>query len=315
MAGDKRQFDKAPRSDRAGHAGYFAVDDPLASAASEPIDMSQVRADDALIDALADPGRDSVDPLDERLATLLLSWRHDVNTAAPGPLVDFDTAVETLRSAPRPRRRQTFGPLAAAAAVLVIAFTGVGLAARDAAPGNPLWGVTKVLYSEKAKSVEAAVAVRTKLEVASQALASGRMADAEVAIEQAQEQLQVVHVEDGQQDLVARTEQLIAQLEERTSTPPVTTEPEPPTTTGQPPTSEPALPPPSEAPTTTPPSDATSTVPSPSPATTSGETTGPGQAPPTEPTPGGSAPEGTPPDGTPPEGTRATSSSSAATES
>lgn len=225
MAVDRRPFGKARRSDDAGaaggnHAGYFAVDDPFAATTGEPVDMAQVRADDALIDALAGRNRAAGDPLDERVASLLLAWRDDVNAEAAGPLVDMETATSTVKSAPRPRSRRTFGPLAAAAAVLVIAFTGVGLAARDAEPGNPLWGVTKVLYSEKAKSVEAAVAVRNKLEAASQALESGRVDDAQVALEQAQQKLPVVADEDGQDDLVARTEQLIAQLEDLTPIPP-----------------------------------------------------------------------------------------------
>jgi hypothetical protein len=297
VAVDKRRSGKAPRSDSAGsagvnHAGYFAVDDPLASATGEPVDMAQVRSDDALIDALTDPSRTSAtDPLDERLASLLLSWRDDVGATTAGPLVDIETAASTVKAAPRPRKRQTLGPLAAAAAVLVIAFTGVGLAARDAEPGNPLWGVTKVLYSEKAKSVEAAAAVRTKLEAASDALASGKVAEAQDALEQAQEKLPVVAAEDGQGALVARTEQLIAQLEQLTPLPPTS-----PTST-----EEAASPSTTEAPTsdvtplpTEPPPDPTTTTPpvvpttEPSPATT-GETT-PGQASPGEPSPGGNLP-------------------------
>lgn len=236
---DRRRFGKALRSGGAGstgpeHAGYFSADDPLATTSGEPVDMAQVRADDAFIEALANASRTAgsaeFDPLDERMASLLLSWRDDVNAEAAGPLVDLDTAAAAIKAAPRPSGRQLFGPLAAAAAVLVIAFTGVGLVARDAAPGTPLFGVTKVLYSEKAKSVEAAAAVRTKLEAATDALESGRVADARVAVEEAQEQLPVVQAEDGQGDLVARTEQIIAELERRTPTSPVP----PPTSTSSP---------------------------------------------------------------------------------
>lgn len=226
MAVGKHEFGRALRFHGTGsagsdHVGYFAVDDPLATERDEPVDMVQVRADDALIEALAGASRTpDADPLDERVASLLLSWRDDVNSEAAGRVVDLETAVAAVRNAPRPPVRwQLFGPLAAAAAVLVIAFTGIGLAARDAVPGTPLFGVTKVLYSDKAKSVEAAIAVRTKLEAASQALSSGRVDEAQEAIVQAQEKLPVVAAEDGQGDLVAQTEQLIAQLERLTPPP------------------------------------------------------------------------------------------------
>jgi anti-sigma-D factor RsdA-like protein len=284
VAVDKRAFGRALRHRGTGsagtdHAGYFAVDDPLAAEASEPVDMAQVRADDAFIEALAKANRSAdADPLDERMASLLLTWRDDVNSESTGPVIDLDTAVSAIRNAPRPPvGRQLFGPLAAAAAVLVIAFTGIGLAARDAVPGTPLFGVTKVLYSDKAKSVEAAIAVRTKLDAASQALSSGRVDEAQAALVQAQEKLPVVAAEDGQGDLVAQAEQLIAQIERLTpvpltpdlaSPPPMPTETTPPsmpqptvtttqeplttTTNPLPPPPPPPPPPTTETPVTTP---------------------------------------------------------------
>ena len=295
MAVDKRRFGRALRFGGTGsagpdHAGYFAVDDPLATATGEPVDMAQVRADDAFIEALANPNRGSeADPLDERMASLLLSWRGDVDSEAAAPLLDIDTAAAAVRNAPRPANRQVFGPLAAAAAVLVIVFTGVGLAARDAAPGNPLFGVTKVLYSDKAKSVEAAMAVRTKLDAASQALASGRVDEAEDAIEQAQQKLPVVAAEDGQGDLVAQTEQLIAELERLTPTSPVPTVSMPPGSEVTTPaaTPEPSTEPPTTVPDTTTEPPISSTNPGP-------ETTS------TSPTPEAQPPGGVPGDGTTP---------------
>lgn len=285
MAVDKRGFGRALRFQGSGsagtdHAGYFAVDDPLATEASEPVDMAQVRADDAFIEDLANANWSTdAEAVDERMASLLLSWRDDVNSESLGPVIDLDTAVAAIRGAPRPPvKRQLFGSLAAAAAVLIIAFTGVGFAARDAVPGNPLFGVTKVLYSDKAKSVEAAVAVRTQLDAANEALDSGRFDEAQAALVQAKEKLPVVAAEDGQGALVAQTEQLIARIEEQqrpdepvpvpasplpvlppettpapTSQPPVeTTTVEPPTTTSPPP--PPPPPPTTESPDTTAPS-------------------------------------------------------------
>lgn len=229
MAVDRPRFGWVPRSGDAGspgpdQTGYYAADDPLSNGAGEPVDMTQVRADDAFVDALAKANRiPTADPLDERMASLLLSWRDDVSDEPSRPLIDVATAAAAIRNAPRPVNRQLFGPLAAAAAVLVVTFTGLGLAAHDAEPGDALFGVTKVLYSDKARSAEAAFVVRTKLEAASAALASGRVAEAQDAIEQAQEELTVVAPEDGQGDLAARTEELRDELSKLTPTPPEAT--------------------------------------------------------------------------------------------
>lgn len=210
--------------------GDFAMDGPLPPGATEPVDVVQVRADDALIAALAradDPQVD--DPIDERLAGLLRNWRDDVHSEPERPLVDVAAAHQALAAAPRPRRRQNpIGPWATAAAVLVIAFVGMGLAAKGAEPGDPLWNVTKVLYSEKAKSVEAAMSVRGKLEQATEALQSGRVNEAEKALREAQSKLPAIAAEDGQQALASRAEQLMAEL---VGTAPNTTEP---TTTSAP---------------------------------------------------------------------------------
>lgn len=312
MSVDRRWSGWASRPSKNGshnfqQSGYFPEDDPVEvpAASAEPIDMRQVRADDAFVEALANANRHSeADPLDERMASLLLSWRDDVNSQAAGQLVDLETASAAVRNAPRPRGKQVLGPLAAAAAVLVIAFTGVGLVARDAEPGNPLFGVTKVLYSEKARSVEAAVAVRTKLEVASNALASGQVDEAESAIEQARRQLPVVQPEDGQGDLEARAEELVEELRRLTppNTPPATSAPG--STASA--TAEPSQP----AATTTPPDPGTTTATTqppasttaPSPETTTSETQ---QAPPPDTggdtgqgEPGSDPPEGSAPDGT-----------------
>jgi Anti-sigma-D factor RsdA to sigma factor binding region len=321
VAVDKRGFGRALRFGGAGsagtnHAGYFAVDDPLVAEASEPVDMAQVRADDLFIEALANANRSpDPDPVDERMAALLLSWRDDVNSESIGPVVGLDTAVAAIRNAPRPPvGRQLFGTLAAAAAVLVIAFTGVGLAARDAVPGNPLFGVTKVLYSDKAKSVEAAIAIRTQLDAASVALASGRVDEAQAAIVQAQEKLPVVAAEDGQGALVAQTEQLIAQLENRlTPAPPAPNSDSPapllPPEITPAPTSEPTV-------ETTTPAPVTTTQPPPTSATDSSVTTAPSataEGPSSEGTPGLQAPGGLPGEGASDEPLGGTSSQGALT--
>jgi hypothetical protein len=116
-----------------------------------------------------------------------------------------------LRSA-RSSRRRLLAPLSAAVAVLLVAFTGVGLAARDAQPGDTLWGLTKVLYADHARSVEAAVAARADMAEAELALARGEIADAKAKLENAHAVLPTVSGADGKTELEAQHATLLANV-------------------------------------------------------------------------------------------------------
>lgn len=182
----------------------------------DAIDFSLVHADDAFLDALgAAHAERNGSFADDRLAELLLAWRNDVD-AEPitEDLVDPKLAVATVQAARIRRRRgsRLLAPIAAAAAVLAIVFAGVGLAARDAQPGDTLWGLTRVLYADHARSVEAAQAVRTDLREAEEALAHGRVAEAKDMLDQARHALPTVSNEDGQADLKAQHAALVAKL-------------------------------------------------------------------------------------------------------
>lgn len=195
-------------------------------------DLAQVRADDELLDALAtqagrdDSAMDAVDFDDEQLNALLLAWRQDVDSVPVPEMVDTRTAVATVTAARSARRRRPrlLVPVAAAAAVLALAFGGVGIAARDAEPGDALWGLSKVLYADHARSVEAAKSVRNDLTDAQQALEQGRIDEAKDALDAASTALSNVSTEDGKEVLEAEHEELLEQL---TSNPPPTTSPPP----------------------------------------------------------------------------------------
>lgn len=191
-------------------------DDPFADA----LDFSQVHADDEFLDALgaAQPDPDGTFAND-KLTALLQSWRHDVDTEPIHELVDPKLAVTTVQAARIRQRRgsRLLAPLAAAAAILAIVFAGVGLAARDAEPGDTLWGLTRVLYTDHARSVEAAAQVRADLEEAEKALAASRPADAKDPVGRAQTALSNVADEDGKVELETRYAQLVAKLESATA--------------------------------------------------------------------------------------------------
>ncbi|HEY7597309.1 MAG TPA: hypothetical protein VH969_29455 [Actinophytocola sp.] len=236
-------------------------------------DLSLVHADDEYLDMLGAASLDDPDGVpDDELSRLLMSWRRDVETEPIGDLVDEQLATVTVQAARlrRKRRPRLLVPVAAAAAVLAIAFAGVGLAARDAQPGDTLWALTKVLYSDHARSVEAAEAVKADLREAQAALTDGNVDEAKSKLEAAHAQLPVVLTEDGQKALEKQHAQLLAQL--------------PGSTSGEAP--QPPLPNPTTAP---------------DPGTGSGTGTDPGTDP-QEPTSPDTS-QSTPPDTTPPETT------------
>ncbi|WP_317494718.1 anti-sigma-D factor RsdA [Haloechinothrix sp. LS1_15] len=185
-------------------------------------DIAQVHADDALLDALGGADPSESDQLGEaELNALLLSWRREVDSQPVPELVDSDTAVRTVAAAnlarrhgDRARRWKFLVPVAAAASVLGIAFAGAGIAAKDAQPGDTLWGVTKVLYADKARSIEAATEVRHEFNLARTALSRGQLEDARSALEEAQVALDSVHIEEDRAELTEQHRELMTRLDE-----------------------------------------------------------------------------------------------------
>lgn len=187
---------------------------------TELTDLSAIQADDALLDALGAADSQVDDGLgDQQLSALLLAWRRDVDSEAMPELVDTQSAVTTVktavaaRNAGRRGRRRLLVPVAAAAAVLAIGFTGTALAARAAEPGDTLWGLSKVLYSDHARSVEAAASVRTDLDEAHLAIAQERYGDARRALDQAEESLSQLTGNDELDTLRARHTELLGRLD------------------------------------------------------------------------------------------------------
>lgn len=186
-----------------------------------PIDFSAVQADDALLDMLrsgetgsGDTGTEST-LTDSQVTDLLVAWRRDIDAEAMPKLVDVDTALQELARARRRTRTgpHRFGvPLASAASVLLVAFGGLGVAVHSAQPGDPLWGLTRVLYADHARSVEAAAAVRTELAKADAALREGRWDEAEESLRRARAQLAIIEPDQGREDLMERHAELMGQL-------------------------------------------------------------------------------------------------------
>jgi hypothetical protein len=206
----------------------------------EPVDLVAVQADDELINALAagmtvsSPGRSGYDA-DDHVTAILAAWKADVDVEPIPELVDTDTAVATVRAARRPgRRARHLAPVAAAAAFVVLAIGAVSVGSYNAHPDDALWGVSKVLYSQRAESVEAAVRVEARITKAKEALVAGEPVAAAQELAQARSDLAAVRPEEGRNELTQVQEFLIAKAAE---TPPGT-----PTDPGTPLSTQPSRP-------------------------------------------------------------------------
>ncbi len=176
---------------------------PFHEVADEPIDLVAVQADDELISALAAgmsvsaPGYGGYDA-DDQVAALLASWRAEVDAEPLPEMIDLDAATAAVVAARLPARRSRhLVPLAAAAAIVVLSVGGVSIGASEARPGDTLWDVSRVLFSERAESVEAAERIEVRINEAKAALARGEPVVAAQALAAAEEDLVAVREEEG----------------------------------------------------------------------------------------------------------------------
>jgi len=161
------------------------------------VDLAAVRRDDALIDAISGNGLvETKDNEEYELATLLADWRAEI-LAEPMPAgPDLDEVVaavhrelgtrETLAPTPevtplRPRSKgqlRLLRPLAGAAALVAVAIGSATAVSYGAEPGDPLWGVKQVVFSEQAQSTEARIDTTSTLQRAEQLIAEGNTEEA-----------------------------------------------------------------------------------------------------------------------------------------
>ncbi len=207
-----------------GHGnGSFLYGTPL----DEPVDLVAVQADDELINAMAAgmgvPSGGRAFHADDQVVALLSSWRADV-VAEPVPeLIDIETALAAVKAglpSARPKRSaraRHLVPVAAAAAFLVLVGGGVTIGSATAQPDSALWPVSKMLFSERAESVEAAARASDKIENAKQALTAGKPEQAAADLAQAQQDLGQVRPQEGKDELVDVKDFLVAKAAETPS--------------------------------------------------------------------------------------------------
>lgn len=193
--------------------------DDVDEGGGETVSLAELQADEELLEALGSTDADvsAASGEEPELEALLLSWRRDVDAVPMDDIVDTDAAVAAIAEGgrrPRARKRRHLVPVATAAAVLMITFTGVGVAARDAMPGDALWGVTQVLYSDYARSAKAVSQAQDQLDTASTAWENGRRQAAQDALERARDRMRTVDTESNHlPDLRAAHASLSAKFE------------------------------------------------------------------------------------------------------
>lgn len=202
--------------------------------ADGPIDLVAVQADDELVNALGtgaaitygDPGPDSdPDPRrthDERVVAMLAAWRAEIEADPIPDLIDLDTAVAAVAAGvkadaagtrrKRSARLRHLAPLAAAAAIIVAAVSGIGLGSQSAMPGDALWPVQKVVNPDRVESVETKLVVESRFVAVRRALAGGDTEAAARELKAVGTEIPEVRGEEGQPQLVQEQEFLAAKL-------------------------------------------------------------------------------------------------------
>ncbi|AWK73465.1 type IV secretion protein Rhs [Rhodococcus oxybenzonivorans] len=221
-----------------------------------PVDVAAVRRDDALIDAIAGGGPVATDsPEQYELALLLANWRADiVATSMPdGPLLDdviaaMDEAdAREARSAARGKLR-LLRPIAGAAAAIAVVMGGATIFSYNAEPGDPLWSVKSVVFSQQADSTVAQIDTTSQLQEAERMLATGDAESVKNLLDNAADRAGGIRDADQRRELEVWRAKLAAQLAEIAPTTtaqapaPGTTTTDAPALTTQLPTSLPGLP-------------------------------------------------------------------------
>ncbi|MFE6925057.1 anti-sigma-D factor RsdA [Nocardia sp. NPDC057663] len=203
-------------------SGPYAAED---AGDSGPVDIAAVRSDDALIDAIASDGPVRTDSPEEfQLASLLADWRADL-LAEPMPAgPDLDTVFAAVNQEIGARqvrvgassrgRLRLVRPILGAAAALAVVFGGLTAFSYSAAPGDPLWRVKEVVFSEQAQSTVVA-RVDDDLVAAQNQLEAGNPEQARVMLEQASATATQVNDQGKREDLVARWNLLRDELAKR----------------------------------------------------------------------------------------------------
>ena len=162
--------------------------DPVDGPAVRVDDPAAMRADDMMLDELAArraldlfPAEDSYrrTAREDAVASLLASWREDLRPDDLPAVPSLGRADWALRRG----QRRGFRPMVAAAAAIAMLLVGSALVgSRMARPGDPLWGLTRVLWTDRVDSADAEHAAQDGLTSAQDELNKGHLSGASIAL-------------------------------------------------------------------------------------------------------------------------------------
>ena len=194
-----------------------------------PVDIAAVRRDDALIEAIAGDGQVATDSAEEyQLASLLANWRADIVEAPMPAGPDLDAVVAAVNqeigardvrvNAQRRGRLRLVRPIMGAAAAVALIAGGTTAFSYGAQPGDPLWRVKEVVFSQQAQTTIAQHA-EDDMTKAQTLIDQGHPDQAKALLESASDSTTQVDNHTRKQDLQVRWQHLLNQL--RTSAPEV----------------------------------------------------------------------------------------------
>ncbi|WP_084514178.1 anti-sigma-D factor RsdA [Nocardia acidivorans] len=197
---------------------------PYAEASGDtgPVDIAAVRRDDALIDAISGDGPVQTGTTEEyQLAALLANWRAEIldEPMPAGP--DLDTIVAAVNQeigarqarigAQSGARLRLVRPILGSAAALALIFGGLTAFSYNANPGDPLWRVKEVVFSEQAQSTVVSRA-DSDLAQAQELINQGRPEQAKALLESASANVSHVNDSGKKDDLQDRWQQVLTSL-------------------------------------------------------------------------------------------------------
>lgn len=223
--------------------------DDDASLTERDVDRFEVDRDDELLAAL---GRGERPQDDDPLLALLADWRAEVDSAELPPLPgDEEIEVALAPNVSRLRSRRGWArsgehhhgqrpalwqAVTGAAAVAVVIVGGLSVAAHSAMPGDPLWGVSKTMFSDRAGNVELVSDLSEDLAAADLAAREGDREEAERLLNEVSQRLDEVSDASERVELMKRRDAIKRDLSRVTPSTVPSPEPAP----APPPAPEPA---------------------------------------------------------------------------
>jgi hypothetical protein len=213
--------------------------DPEAIDGTDPIDIAAVRHDDELIDAIAGDGPVSTGSDEEyQLAMLLATWRAELLAPALSTEPDLDIIVAAVNreigarqvwfaaaESGRRNRLRFVRPIAGAAAAVAVIVGSTTAFSYNAQPGDPLWKVKQVVFSQQANSTIAQMDASNELDNAQRQLDLGDTAKAKASLDHARTRADDVTDETVRRQLEDRRSRILGQLQQQLTPTPATSIP------------------------------------------------------------------------------------------